>query len=599
MKNENLQQLVKSLNDGKVKNVIQDCKKYLKTNPKSVALLNIYAVALSQFGKIEMAKRFFLNAKKIEPNNPITPLNLGNLYFTIEDFLEAAKEYRQAIKLNPKYVRAYNNLGTTQQNLGLFSEAETNFGKAINLEPGFGEAHFNLAVTFRLQDKTNEAKKTYEHLLRLNPKHIDARNNLGILLQDIGDIDGAVQILKQARSIDPASIKTVLNLCEVYEKSNRLDEVEKLLDEIRENKAEDLLLYDAVLKFRRHNVQGSLNIILKINEKKLSKSRLGMFYQLKAKCFDGVGNFDAAFENFQKMNTKSASTKKNDIEKKHQYRKMISGRISDISNYQSTGRFDVDDCKMEPVFLVGFPRSGTTLTDTILRSHSKISVIEEIPLVTDIARDILVEQTIAEIEALSNDTIRKARKSYMDSIRDLTSSVDGGIIVDKLPMNIVEVPLLHALFPHAKLIFVLRHPLDTILSNFMQNFKLNEAMSNFMNISEAAGFYCDVMNLFSRCQERYDLSVHQIRYEDLIGNMQEQVTLMLKFLGLNWEDSLKNFDETALGRKEIRTPSYSQVTQPLYTSSVYRWKNYKRYILPECEAVLHWVSKFGYENIEA
>ena len=600
MRNMNFQQIVKNLNEGKVKKVIMDCERCLKMNPTSVPLLNIYAVALSQYGKPQIAKKNFEKARKLDPKNPSTPLNLGNLYFTLKNFQKAAEQYTEAIKLNPKYVRAYTNLGAAQQAVGLFCNAEKNFERAIELEPKFVEAHFNLAITLRLQNKLSEAKKVYENVLLLNPTHMSALNNLGVLLQETGDIDEAVRVFKMAPFATSKSTKVYLNLCEIYEKSNQLDELEKLLSEIKniaEDSADDLLFYEALLKFRRDNVEEALRIILKIEEKKLSKSRKGMFFQLKAKCFDKLGDFDAAFQNFGKMNSEYAGSTKIDSERRRLYREMIIERKSDILRFRFKANVTTENLDFEPVFLIGFPRSGTTLTDTILRSHSKISVIEEIPLIPDLAKDILEDHSISEIEQLSAVTLRAARRSYMDRIRDMQISPDYKIIVDKLPMNIVELPFIRALFPRSKIIFVLRHPLDAILSNYMQTFKLNEAMSNFLYLSDAASFYCDVMSLFTACQTRYEIPIHQIRYESLVLDMEEEVTLMLSFLGLEWEANLNKYSDTALKRREIRTPSYSQVIQPLYNTSVYRWQNYKQHLFPECNMVLPWVRKFGYENI--
>ena len=601
MRNDKIQPLVKKLNDGDVKGVIKTCKRLLKNDPFSISLLNIYAVALTQSGEKRLAKRLFNKAKKIDPQNAITSLNLGNLHFVSGEFSDAAKEYCLAIDLKPNYARAFNNLGTAQQKLNLFDEAEESFLRAIRLNSDYIEAYYNLAVNFRMQNKLKKARQTYEKILSLNPNHISALNNFALILQETGEVQHSIKTLKKAITNAPNDNRAFFNLCEIYEKSNQITEFEKLLATIKNTEiagVEDALFYRGLLKFRQQSTGEALEILKIVDEKKLSKSRLRSFYHLKAKCYDEVGDFDAAYDNFKLMNDEHGLSKKiNDLQN-NPYRSFIVERSAEIQNQSFKPNAACQDVMLNPVFLIGFPRSGTTLVDTILRSHSQISVIEEVPLITDIAKEILEEQSIVEMENLSPSEIQNARRQYMDAARDLQPTLGEDILVDKLPLNIVEIPFIKVLFPQSKFIFVLRHPLDSILSNFMQNFKLNEAMSNFLKLSHAADFYCEVMTLFESCQKMYELDVHQIRYESLILNIEAEVTPMLEFLGLEWEPTILNFNETALNRPEIKTPSYSQVTKPLYSNAIYRWQNYKGHIFPECENALPWIEKFGYEKVD-
>ena len=149
-----------------------------------------------------------------------------------------------------------------------------------------------------------------------------------------------------------------------------------------------------------------------------------------------------------------------------------------------------------------------------------------------------------------------------------------------------------------KFILALRHPMDTIFSCWIQNFKLNPAMANMVDLDRIVEFYCVAMEIFQICRSNYNLRVHEIRYEDLIDNFENEVNSLLQFLNLNWEHGLVKFHLTAQKRKFISTPSYSQVIQPIYKDSSYKWKNYSQHLSKYFNIVEPWVRKHGYESLK-
>jgi len=174
-----------------------------------------------------------------------------------------------------------------------------------------------------------------------------------------------------------------------------------------------------------------------------------------------------------------------------------------------------------------------------------------------------------------------------------TTSVDK-VYIDKLPLNLLKAPLIFQLYPDAKFILALRHPMDTILSCWMQNFELNAPMANMVDLDRIVDFYCIAMETFRICRTNYNLNVHEIRYEDLINNFQKESEAVVQFLNLKWEPEMGNYRDTAIKRGRINTPSYSQVVQPIYKDAQYRWLNYRKYLEQYLEQVKPWVSEFGY-----
>jgi len=178
----------------------------------------------------------------------------------------------------------------------------------------------------------------------------------------------------------------------------------------------------------------------------------------------------------------------------------------------------------------------------------------------------------------------------------VTGMSPGKILLDKLPLHIIDMPFIHRVFPDAKFIFMLRHPMDSILSCFMQDFQLNGAMANFLHLEDAAKFYDTVMRLWRQSVELMPVNYHIARYENLVANFNGETQRLLDFLGLPWEESLLDYQKKARSRKMINTPSYNQVSEPIYSRAVYRWQRYEVFLAPILPIIDPWVEYFGYKE---
>ena len=167
------------------------------------------------------------------------------------------------------------------------------------------------------------------------------------------------------------------------------------------------------------------------------------------------------------------------------------------------------------------------------------------------------------------------------------------VVVDKFPLNIVVLPLIKRVFPNAKIIFAVRDPRDVVLSCYQQRFVINAAMVQFLELSRAGAYYDLVMSLMDRCRERLDLNLHQVRYEDVVGDLETAARELCSFLGVGFEPRMLNFNETAL-RRDIATPSARQVIQPLYNRSIGRWRRYEAELAPVLQVLAPWARRFGY-----
>jgi hypothetical protein len=243
-----------------------------------------------------------------------------------------------------------------------------------------------------------------------------------------------------------------------------------------------------------------------------------------------------------------------------------------------------------PVFLVGFPRSGTTLLEQVLSAHSGLVCIEEREHLALAAGEVAADPS--KLASLTDEQIGAIRDAYWKRVK---SEVDvrGRIVVDKLPLNIIFLPLVRRVFPDSKILFALRDPRDVVLSCFQQRFGMNAAMVQFLDLNSAAAYYDKVMSLGLLCRERLGLSVLEVRYEDVVADLEKVARSVTSSLGLQFEEAMLSPAETAL-KRNINTPSARQVVQPIYTRSVARWKNYERELASVLPGLSDWAERLGY-----
>jgi hypothetical protein len=243
------------------------------------------------------------------------------------------------------------------------------------------------------------------------------------------------------------------------------------------------------------------------------------------------------------------------------------------------------------VFLVGFPRSGTTLLDTILMSHPGTEVLEEEPTL------IRATDALGGFEAIPKataDQIKAGRDAYFDMVRGLTPLAPGNLLIDKNPLAMNNIPVIRRLFPDAKIIVALRHPCDVVLSCNITNFKPNNAMASFIWLETAAELYDLSFGYLEKARELLKPVVHTIVYENIVADRARERRPLFACLGLERDERVLAHQTTARRRGHIKTASYAQVVEPIYTSSAGRWQNYRKYLEPVLPVLEPWVLKFGY-----
>ena len=630
-----INQLVALYNQGHLSLVIEHCQRFIGQFPDAFIIWNILGAANKGLGRVEEASKAFMKVVKLNPTYADGYNNLGVTLQEQGKFEGALVAYKKAISIKPNYAEAYNNLGNTLLEQGEpagaissykkaisidsnYAEANYNMGfalssinkpeeaivaynNAISIKPNYSEAYCNLGNAYKEIGKLNEAIDFYRNAISINPKYAQVYNNLGKVFQEQDKLELAMEAYKKATSLKLEYSEAWTNGAEALEKWNKLDELDDWLKQAHKNfkiVPSDISYFQSKFLWRIKKRKEALKLISTINLKTVSENRKQGFLNLKAKCFESSQNFSKAYDCFLEMNllAKKSNTYLNSNSDKffantknqlEQLKLKLTSRETDSVDNGET---------ISPIFLVGFPRSGTTLMDTILRSHSKIEVLEEKPTVVA-AKAAIRKNGYNEIhnKVFSIDIISEARSSYIKEFRKhIKSSDTNSVYIDKLPLNLIEVPLINQLFPSAKFILALRHPFDTILSCWMQDFEINAAMANMVDLDRIVDLYCIAMETFKICRSDYNLNVHTIRYEDLLEDLKGESSALLTFMDLTWETKMEDYRATALKRGRINTPSYSQVSQPIYKEAKYRWVNYKEYLDKYSDQIEPWIQEFGY-----
>ena len=546
---------------------------------------------------------------------------------------------------NQKNLKLYEKLietGIKKANNKDFTSAEEDFSKAIKLDNRNQIAHINLSNIYIIQKKINKAVKilmdyiykynnnemilnhtakflyTYNlkddllklfHQTKINLKKNNNKNYYlyfiqGLYLEKEENYQSAKESFLKSISYNTTYFEGYLKLLNLYEQTNEFKKLNKLIKKAFDNffnqdKICILLFYKSLLLSRENKFKDSQKIIIENNLRIELQNSKNFFYKLldlEAKNNEKLKNYKLAFQNINERNNILLNLNENkNFDGKNIYNSIEKYKIfftrSNLEKINSKINYQNDE---NLVFLIGFPRSGTTLLDSILRSHSEITVLEEKPYLLNLRHDFFKQNdnNLSSLLNITQDIRDKIRNEYFKKIFSQIGK-NKRIIIDKFPLTIIELGFVKCIFPNAKIILAMRHPCDVVTSCFFSSFKINDAMVNFLSWSSTIQFYNKVFDLFEFYSNEMNLNFLTIKYEDLIINFKNNVQKMTKYIGLEYESNMENFYITAKNRSRISTPSYTQVINPLYTTSINRWKNYPN--TNETQKKLNkWIKKFNY-----
>ncbi len=514
---------------------------------------------------------------------------------------EAKIILEEITKLNPKIFEVNFNLAIINLQQGNIENSIIYFEKTKKINPDSTQVYFNLALAYDKSEKIDKAILNFKKVIELDKNNSLALYNIGHLYKKKLDAINAEKFLLRSLDLNPNFELAFHELFGLYDRSNQLDKYKDLLNKLKKSLNDKNLInfYFAFYEYRKKNYQGVIETLdnLKLEEKNFHQ--IITKHGILARSYDQKNKFDKAYYHYKINNDLVNKYYGKGIEEKN-FVKYVVQRIEIFRdlNVNEWNQFSNENKFSDPIFLIGFPRSGTTLLDTILRTNSSVEVIEEKPILKNFLIN-LEKKTNNDLRQLCNldgEYIKKMQNFYFNERSKYQQNKQSDIVIDKLPLNMIHVGEILRFFPNAKFIFALRNPYDCVLSCFMQQFDLNPAMKNFLSLDNSAFLYDLVMQLWTIYRKVFSINCHFIKYEDTVLNFEKTTKDIYKYLNLVWSEDVKNFYKTGKNRLDISTPSYDQVTKPLYSKSVNRWKNYKKEFVGVKSLLDKWVNEFDYKN---
>ncbi len=575
----------------------------VRIDPALVDAHKDLGVAVQYQERHQEAAGAYQRALDLDPRRADLHNNLGFTLMRQGETAESVASFREAIDLDPRLVPAWYNLGNALRELGHLEEAANAYIETVKLWPLHAEAQINLGTVHQAAGDHEEAQACYAKAIETDPGSALAQTHLGNVLQRMGRYEAAVTAFRKAIDLDPASLDAQGNLALFLEQANRLDEARALVDSGLATAPDDPLLNLVAAKCERREGEGEkaaarLTEVLEKNPE--TSKRENIYYEL-GRIHDAAREADRAFGYFSRANELARQRPVRHYFDNNKYAEQLDGLLELITKdwaASCTPAAGGDDDRAAPVFLIGFPRSGTTLLEQILDSHPALVTLEEKPVIVAL-RNRVAHMTggyPGALAGLSAKKLQDLRRIYFSLAEKAVDLPPGKLLVDKFPLNTPEVPLIWRIFPDAKFIFAVRHPMDVCLSSFMQEFEINEAMVNFLSLNGTAATYERIMGLWRRYEEVLPITAHRVRYEDVVDDLEGEARRLLDFLGLEWDQAVLDFAAHARNRDRIATPSYHQVTQPIYRDARYRWQRYEAHLQPIKNRLAPFVEYFGYES---
>ena len=517
-----------------------------------------------------------LKAVKLQPALAEAHSNLGIALKAAGRSDEAVKSYRRAIRLKPGNASFHSNLGNALAEQGKPDEAIASLQRAVSLRPDFTDVHYNLGNILKNRGSLEQAADAYQKVLELRPGFEPAQNSLGNALTSLGRLQEAMDHYDAILAMQPASLDALCGKVLVLDKCGEFAAAFELMQPHLEVKSPHAVLAVTFAEMAHHyNKQeeaiGWLAHLLTKGE--WSPQEQTRLHFAQGKLYDMTGRHNTAFEQFRAGH--SLYVVDFDIE---QYAALIDTLITTF-NADSLRAFPhaTQDTAL-PVFIIGMPRSGTTLVEQILASHPLVGGGGEREDINDLAVSIPDKTGSgghypAGIDALTQEQVDTFTTEYLERLRAAAPAALH--ITDKMPHNFMYLGLIQRLFPQARIIHCIRDPLDTCLSCYFQNFSGHHPYAH--DLSMLGKYYREYSRLMRHWETVLEIPMMNLHYEELVSNQEPVSRAIVEFCGLEWDDACLQFHKN---QRAITTSSYDQVRQPMYTKSIGRWKSYEEHLDP-------------------
>jgi tetratricopeptide (TPR) repeat protein len=528
---------------GRSEEAIAQYRKAVALKPSYFEAHKMLASASASAREFETAFTHFRAALAIRPQSAETQYDFGNALAAAGRHAEAVVVYRRALAMRPQYPEAHNNLGNALATIGKPAEAVAHYGEALAVRPDYAEAHANRGNALFALGQMDEAVASLEKALALDPNLADGHHNLGNVLQTLGRLDEARHAFARAVALAPKR-------AELY----------RALAESKQFHPDDphLLAMEELARDAR-----SLT----------DTQRLELHFAL-GKAYADLDRYEQALRHLQEGNALKRKQVKYDEKSMLQQLRDIAAAFSPEWIRSSEG---LGDPAADSIFIVGMPRSGTTLVEQVLASHPKVFAAGEITNLAQVTE--AVAPFAAGMRSLTAEQLREIGARYAKSVRALAPAAER--ITDKMPSNFRFAGLIHLALPNARIIHVRRDPIDTCVSCFSKIFTGDQPFS--YDLGELGRYYRAYDALMAHWRRVLPAdAMLEVQYEDLVADFEKHARGIVAHCGLAWDERCLAFHET---KRPVLTASAVQVRQPLYRSAVGRWRPYAAMLAPLLQAL--------------
>ena len=534
---------VKLLTNGQINEALKIVEALIKKSPNVPLLYNIRGVCYQTIRELGNAIDDFSQATILKSDYAEAYCNLGVTYQEKGDLVSAVNAYKNAIDNDNNYPTAHNNLGKIFLASGEIDSSIEHLECAITLKSDFADAHNNLGSAFLRINKLNDAIKSYKKAIALKPDFAVANNNLGIAYLRKGDPKLASKFFENAITITPGYATAHHNLSgvKVYkEKDKQVSLIESLL------------------------IENNLS----------QKERIYLNFAL-AKAYEDLGNHEELFKHLNEGNRIRKKEMSNSIADSEEHNELIK-LFFNSNNIKLTYR---DSLPIRPIFIVGMPRSGTSLVEQIISSHHEVYGAGEVNNFHKIIMPIIEKHAVNENYNLKNDEFALIRKQYSNSLERFYANEK--VITDKWILNFKTIGFILSAFPESKIVHLKRDARATCWSIYKHYFS-DEGNRWAYDYQDLASFYKSYVGLMDYWHNLFPGKIYDISYEDLTSNQEKETRNLLKYCDLDWDENCLNFYTNT---RAVKTASAVQVRNKMYQGSSDVWRQYSEHLKPLLDAL--------------
>ncbi len=581
------------------------CREILLSHPQDEVALLVLAMSLDAQQRSAEAIQLFERLTVMSPDQAVNWTNLGTVLRSAGHADKAEQAFRGAIERDPDEPTALFNLGSLSFDKGNYDEARGLLLRAFELSPEDATIRaLAVAACFECVDLEQTAR-LLAGWERWATRDVTVLTDLGWTLARMTRAEEAGRALEMAAQMMPHNTRVDLRRAALYERTNRLDESRVLLGRIPQEALDrvglgvDANILRASLAMRGGELSEARRLYEALVADPLLVRRDPQLPSQLARVCDRLGDTEAAMNWLvygRKLHLAQLRERAPQLfAEGADPLRIIRHRLS-AEQVAAWKPATVPSTEESPIFVVGFPRSGTTMLETMLDAHPQLAGMDERAFI----QDVVDEMRKAGFDypdglgELDDTTCAHLRATYWDLVASQTTVDPKLRLVDKNPINIMRLPFIVRLFPKARIILALRHPCDVVLSNFMQTFRTPAYVAMCATIESTARAYADTFDFWIDQAAVLAPDVLELRFEDVVDDIDKQSRRIAEFIGIDWDERMVNFHERAKERGFIATPSYHQVVEPINRRGIARWEKYREYLEPAIPILRRHIERWNY-----